>query len=1281
MSRSLCVVIITTFSLIAPSFPVLGQSVDPLTGRLQMSVPIGGLSVNDISIPISIYNSGSGLRVPESEGEAGLGWSLSAGGEVIRFVRGLPDEINTTNSKGWLTGSIGSTLQSFSPIANDDLSSCSDESSDYTSLEGLHSSYTKDTEPDIFYVNAPGLSASFIFGPDGLPKLLEHQDLIIQFQPLTAPDSLTIVNNLGVTYRFGGIHDSKRERTKRRGYFPQSPGEMNTGCQYYKSEIEFNSSWKLTKISSSATGTNATFNYEGALPGASKVNYNLDSTSYTYDQVYPRRISSIVLKTYTATFSWKNQLLYHVTLSESTSQTSQFTSFEYYNVVSNSVVAKSFLKRIRQNSSNGLSWYCNTTLSHEFEYVDVAYSYPSIPTYINWKKNWGQDFYGYHNGVTSNRNVPTLYFQNSETNGRRLRTYNTSGATVITGQDRNPSTSSAFGALRKIITPTGGYVEIEYEPNKYIDPDIIPAEQKTGMGIRVKKITTQGGEAAFAKSSDTYSAYRAIVKEYDYVVTGGTTSSGVLVSYPKLGYILPAVTKQLVNSQGDSPTVLYTHVKERIPGKGSTVYEFSVPGIISSGTTSGEWKATKSLIARKPQQSGCLSAGNVKNGYYLFPFPPSTNYDFKRGQLTKVTVYSETGTTISEKTTTYSPRTSNPSTVKGLRFEKINDIYYYGIYEMLTGRFEVITQEVIKENSLADPTKLFQTTLAYSYNSNHMMESVTKTLPNSTSAVSYFKYAKDFLFTSPPSTDTAAVAIKALNTANRGATLIESRTQTTIPGSSAVTSDARLTLFRDFGNGRVLPYYLKVLPAGATLTPAAMSGQTLVTDSDYQTINTVKEYDSEGRPLTQIDDVKNTSSIHYATGISMPVATFYDARARQSVFEGFEGPSSYGMTPSGSFQTAIGWTGEKATTFLDGNAKLNSSSTSTELIQKNGNKYRVSCWVYGPSGKTVRFGAMVGTSEISYVTLTNPTANKWNYLEGELNTTSVSSTFWLQVSTNSSAGSTVTVDDILCMPQQARVSLQTALPFKGVTSVSDDRGNSAKTTYDHLGRQVNVLDRYRNLTQRSEYSLKNSPDAKPNVGFITSSTNGYFVNTPYTFTPGPWACDPAITYSWQVNGVGQATGPGGVLNQSFSLPGLYIIKLTTYSSTFGSYEVSEHICVGYKIEGNLSYTVTNSQGQPAGLTLDCNSGNRIVNLITPTPPNGCFYTFTWTKNGQPYPLTLSELTVTGYSPSGSNPVTDVYVATITLDCSAYKECTHAGNIAYSGTVTVEVVNLPNPNCQ
>ena len=57
------------------------------SGVLNISLPIE----NHI-IPISLNYTTSGIRVNQRAGIVGLGWNLSAGGEITRQVRGLPDD-------------------------------------------------------------------------------------------------------------------------------------------------------------------------------------------------------------------------------------------------------------------------------------------------------------------------------------------------------------------------------------------------------------------------------------------------------------------------------------------------------------------------------------------------------------------------------------------------------------------------------------------------------------------------------------------------------------------------------------------------------------------------------------------------------------------------------------------------------------------------------------------------------------------------------------------------------------------------------------------------------------------------------------------------------------------------------------------------------------------------------------------------------------------------------------------------------------------------------------
>ncbi|MEJ0057960.1 MAG: hypothetical protein WDN75_21325 [Bacteroidota bacterium] len=142
-------------------------------------------------------------------------------------MRGLPDDyvgsvsgVAGDNRNGWLHGGNASLVCSFNPTANQDFSVCSDESADWSVMNGF--GFTTDTEPDIFRYYAPGLSGRFIFNRYRVKVTLPYND--VKIDTYSGPDSLinkiVITNNLGVAYTFVGGDKITRTATAKYSTVP-----------------------------------------------------------------------------------------------------------------------------------------------------------------------------------------------------------------------------------------------------------------------------------------------------------------------------------------------------------------------------------------------------------------------------------------------------------------------------------------------------------------------------------------------------------------------------------------------------------------------------------------------------------------------------------------------------------------------------------------------------------------------------------------------------------------------------------------------------------------------------------------------------------------------------------------------------------------------------------------------------------------------------------------------------------------------------------------------------
>src|SRR5579863_5071006 len=162
-----------------------------------------------MSIGISYH--ASGLKVAEIASWVGLGWSLNAGGMIIRTVRGAPDEgtVKTyypaQGPRGYYKDYGLSTLPllPYPGASNNIADNDSKLMMQMYTLPAL-SQGALDCEPDLFIFNFDGHSGKFVFDENRTPHLLTDDNLQIAVNysnykfnswVITAPD--------GTKYIFG----------------------------------------------------------------------------------------------------------------------------------------------------------------------------------------------------------------------------------------------------------------------------------------------------------------------------------------------------------------------------------------------------------------------------------------------------------------------------------------------------------------------------------------------------------------------------------------------------------------------------------------------------------------------------------------------------------------------------------------------------------------------------------------------------------------------------------------------------------------------------------------------------------------------------------------------------------------------------------------------------------------------------------------------------------------------------------------------------------------------
>lgn len=407
------------------------------TGIPSIAIPLYSLKIKEFELPIALAYHAGGVKVEDIASDVGLGWSLNAGGAISVTVNGLQDW--AYNGFINLNGDPYKTLpdEPFTPVHDPNATDVPGGKL-YQLAKNLAEGVC-DGEPDLYFFNFCGRSGQFFFDQYRQLHTIPVSNLKIQGAETGA---FVIIDENGVKYNFTDVESTQMQST--------------CGLQ------QPNGSWMLSRID---------------LPDKNYIQFNYSTLNYTYrinttqarNVLIPGNygpgilecsdVNSLVNCTGKKLTSITSSVGHNVVFTYSTIDRADLPGTKGLSKVS--VYYKGRLLNehvLTQSYFNGTQLpayadYCRLKLErltdlsgaiHKFDY-DTSRQLPN-------RLSCEQDHWGFWNGKINNTTLLPIDIDHG----------------FRTGADRDIDTSYAkIGVLRRITYPTGGYTDLEYEPNDY----------------------------------------------------------------------------------------------------------------------------------------------------------------------------------------------------------------------------------------------------------------------------------------------------------------------------------------------------------------------------------------------------------------------------------------------------------------------------------------------------------------------------------------------------------------------------------------------------------------------------------------------------------------------------------------------------------------------------------------------------------------------------------------------------------------------------------------------
>ncbi len=515
--------------------------VNESTGIASVSIPFFKYSLGEISLDVGMSYQATGVKVDQIASWSGMGWNLNAGGVITRTIRGNPDELfnqEYTNNFEDLKA-----LQA------------NDSEAYYKFL--YKTAYTEannaDFQPDLYSFNVGGVSGTFILGENKKPILLKKGGQYKITGTITTGFEITDVR--GLRYVFGEL-----ERNDVRTI-------CTTGGQNTNNPI---SAIFLSKI---------------IAPNGDEVIFNYKETSYSYVSGYSssfeknigssfcgnvftpaspgvrecHMVSNLTTKKLTSITNNRNahKIVFtsskgRADLSDNAYKLDKVSMFygsqlikayklEHEYVVSNKVSfnqrvlndafkKRLYLKRIKELATDGQA----EGQVHQFVY--------EAPQDLPPRYSFSQDLLGFYNGQDANR---SLLPKQSDPTGQTLN--------YIYGKRNSDFSKVEKGILKRLVYPTKGVTDFEFEPNTIIETTLNFENKNFGLGVN-------SSTRKLAKSSVTFKETQGVDARFEVRILNGTD-----VVHNKMNVVITDKT---------SNTVIYTKtIGQGVHYSGTLVYQ------------------------------------------------------------------------------------------------------------------------------------------------------------------------------------------------------------------------------------------------------------------------------------------------------------------------------------------------------------------------------------------------------------------------------------------------------------------------------------------------------------------------------------------------------------------------------------------------------------------------------------------------------------------------------------------------------------------------------------